>query len=68
MRIGETILMATGGSMWNKLLIFILKLALISEARSSRRISSPQHSPLTSEHLSLKSHCGFDLYDNDIKR
>jgi hypothetical protein len=67
MRIGETLLMATGRSMWNKSLIFILKLALISGEQSFRRISLPQHSPPTSEPLSLKSHRGFDRYATDIK-
>ena len=67
MPISETLLMATGGSMWNKLLIFILKLALISGARSSRRISLPQHSPATSEPLSLKLNRGFDIYASNMK-
>jgi hypothetical protein len=68
MRIGETLLMSTGGSMWNKLLIFILKLAIFPGARSSRLISLPQHSPPTSKPLSLKSHRGFDRYISDTKR
>jgi hypothetical protein len=67
MCIGETLLMATGGSMWSKLLIFILKLTLIPGARSSRRISLPQHSPPTPEPLSLKWHRGFDFYATDMK-